>query len=327
MKFSYMISKDSATGWNIVRLTAEKPGIPQKSMSIAVTPECGSNMFSFTAGGRELIASPDSLSELIARRTGCPILFPTPNRVREATYRFMDEIYTMGFPGEKISHLIHGLVWDDAWKFDKPEIGKDGISLKTWYVFDENNPRFPGYPFKCTLTVTFTLMEDRVRIAYEVQNQDNRPLGFGFGLHPFWKVIGDKKSDLVQVGLPYHMEAIDLLPTGKLEPVGGTQWDLNNPKPVSELSLDDVYFGATPESIVRVMYESIGLEIGQKATADFTHVVVYTPDRDYFCIENQTSSTDAHNLFDRGLLKESNLQIVQPDSQTGGHVDYIITWK
>ena len=121
------------------------------------------------------------------------------------------------------------------------------------------------------------------------------------------------------------MEATkDLLPTGKLEPVEGTGWSLLELRPVSELRLDDVYYGATPESMVRVIYSSIGLQIQQKASSDFTHVVVYTPDRDYFCIENQTCSTDAHNLYSRGYKKESHLQIVEPGKKTGGYVEYII---
>ena len=171
-------------------------------------------------------------------------------------------------------------------------------------------------------------MEDRVRISYEVENQNEKPLGFGFALHPFWKVIGDKEQTFIQVALPYHMEATkDLLPTGKLEPVEGTKWSLLEPRAVVDLRLDDVYYGATPESVVRVIYKAIGLQIQQKATSDFTHIVVFTPDRDYFCVENQTCSTDTHNLYSKGLKKESHLQIVEPGEKTGGYVDYVIVWE
>ena len=131
----------------------------------------------------------------------------------------------------------------------------------------------------------------------------------------------------VRVPLPYHMDVERQFPSGKLDPITpDSPWSLLDFKPVSALRLDDVYFGATPESKVDVRYETIGMELRQRASADFTHVVVYTPDRDFFCIENQTCSTDAHNLFAKGLEKESHLQILQPGKKTSGWVEYIPVW-
>ena len=234
----------------------------------------------------------------------------------------------MTFPGDDKPKRLHGLVRDDtAWRFNDPEIRQGAVVLKTWYTFDETNPRFPAYPFINTLSLEYVLMKDRIRISYEVENLDDIPLGFGFGFHPFWNVIGTRDDVRIQVGVPYHMEAIDKLPTGKLEPVEGTLWSLNEPILLSQVNLDDVYFGASPESTVRVIYDSIGLEIRQIATEDFTHVVVYTPDTNFLCIENQTCSTDAHNLYDRGFKKESNLRIVEQGAKVSGHVDYIIVWR
>ena len=179
-----------------------------------------------------------------------------------------------------------------------------------------------------TLTVQYTLLSDRVRIRYEAVNQGAKPLGFGFALHPFWNVIGAKDQVTIKVPLPYHMDATNMLPSGKLDAVTvDSKWSLLAPKPLSGLRLDDVYFGSTPKREVVTMFDSIGLELRQRATADFTHVVVYTPDTNYFCLENQTCSTDAHNLFSKGLVKESHLQILKPGQKTGGEVEYIVGWK
>ena len=325
--FSYTISGDPGTGWHIIQLLAEHIDNTHKTLSARITPEGGSNMFSLLAGGQELIDAPDDLNELYKRRRGNPILYPTPNRVRNSVYTFMGDSLKMSFPGETRSHYLHGLVWDDAWEFDEPEIRPDAVVFKTWYIFDENNPRFPAFPFRNTLRVEYSLMSDRMCISYEVENHDTKSLGFGFGLHPFWKVIGNRDETRIQVALPFHMEATkDLLPTGKLEPVKDTKWSLLEPTPISKLRLDDVYFGATPETPVRVIYDAIGLEILQEATADFTHIVVYTPNTDFLCVENQTCSTDAHNLFSKGFKKESHLQIVKPGEKTGGSVNYILAW-
>jgi aldose 1-epimerase len=59
-----------------------------------------------------------------------------------------------------------------------------------------------------------------------------------------------------------------------------------------------------------------------KASADFTHLVVYTPQEPWFCVENQTCSTDAHNLYTLGWDKESHLMVLEPGQTHSGFVEY-----
>lgn len=327
--FSCSVTKDAETGWNIVQLNAENKSDTRKSLSVKITPEGGNNLYSFTVGETELLHGPEKLSQLSSQFLGIPILYPTPNRIRNGVYVFLGDTLKMSFPGEIRSHAGHGLVWDDtAWKFDQPVAGKNSASFKAWYVFDRNNPRLTAYPFPNTLKVQYTLLADRVRVNYEVVNEGTKSMGFGFALHPFWNVIGTKDQVTILVPLPYHMDATNMLPSGKLDTVTkDSKWSLLEPKPLSGLKLDDVYFGSTPKREAVTMFQSIGLELRQRATADFTHVVVYTPDRNFFCLENQTCSTDALNLYSKGLVKESHLQVLQPGKKTGGQVEYIPVWK
>ncbi len=327
--FSTSVAKDADTGWNIVTLDAANSKKPKNSMSVRICPEGGCNMFSFKVGGTELIYQMDTLSQLFAKTNGTAILYPTPNRIRNGIYVFRGDTLRMSFPGETRPHAGHGLVWDDAaWKYGDPVAGKNSASFTARYVLDDANPRLPAYPFRNVLTVEFTLFRDRVRIAYEVENRDTKPLGFGFALHPFWNIFGTRDETLIRVPLPWHMDATNMLPSGKLDRVTkNSKWSLLEPTPLTSLRLDDVYFGATPKSRVDVFWKSIGLELLQRASADFTHVVVYTPDRGFFCIENQTCSTDALNLYDQGFVKESHLQVVEPGKKTGGRVEFIPIWR
>ena len=49
--------------------------------------------------------------------------------------------------------------------------------------------------------------------------------------------------------------------------------------------------------------------------------MVFTPwDRPVFAVENQTSSTDAHNLWTKGFKRESNLLVLEPGAKGGGFV-------
>jgi aldose 1-epimerase len=115
------------------------------------------------------------------------------------------------------------------------------------------------------------------------------------------------------------MEAEDLLPTGKLKALDGSPYDLRVPVSLANLRLDDVYWGMLPEHAPGYEARDKGLKVTLGASKEFTHMVVYTPPgKPFFCMENQTCSTDAHNLHARGLQKEAHLLIVDPGKSLSG---------
>jgi aldose 1-epimerase len=68
-----------------------------------------------------------------------------------------------------------------------------------------------------------------------------------------------------------------------------------------------------PERPAVIHYEEIGRTLTLRASAFFTHAVIYTPPaQPYFCVESQSCSTDAHNLHTRGLTAESHLATLKP---------------
>jgi succinyl-diaminopimelate desuccinylase len=116
------------------------------------------------------------------------------------------------------------------------------------------------------------------------------------------------------------MEALQMLPTGKLLPVGPER-DLRQGRTLLELDLDDVYFGMAPGKRAGIQWRGSNIDLTLEASKEFTHLVVFTPwDRPLFAIENQTSSTDAHNLWGKGFKRESNLLVLQPGARAGGFV-------
>ena len=56
------------------------------------------------------------------------------------------------------------------------------------------------------------------------------------------------------------------------------------------------------------------------------HIPRYTPRGErFFCLENQTCSTDAHNLFARGFVDVAGLKTVAPGATRQGAVRYAVT--
>jgi aldose 1-epimerase len=242
-----------------------------------------------------------------------------PNRVRDSRFTFDGR--TFQFKPNERSNFIHGLVNRAEWKSDPPVMRSDGLSLKTYIDFDRNFPNFSLFPILNRLTMTYTLATDGILMSFAVENRDGRPIPFGFGLHPYFRILGDRGQTYVRVPAERHMEAEGLLPTGKLQSLEGTPFDLRQPTSLENLKLDDVYWGMVPEKPAGYEVRDRGIRVTLEASELFTHAVVYTPQgRPYFCIENQTCSTDAHNLHGKGFEREAHLIVLKPGESATGSV-------
>ncbi|NOZ56160.1 MAG: aldose 1-epimerase [Calditrichaeota bacterium] len=320
-KFLARVVEDPATGWHIVTL-AYHADDPSEAVEVKICPEGGSNMFSFKYGGVELLRQPDSLRQLQGRGYGTLILYPTPNRVRNA--QFVWEGRTYRFKPNWHEHFIHGLVLDKAWSYEAPVVTDTAATVRTWIDFAPGTPQYKWFPWQSRLSLTFTLTPRGLRITYEVSNRDKRTLPYGFATHPYFNLLGKRDSTLIWVPAKALMKAVGLLPTGKLEPLDGTPYDVRKPTPLSQLDLDDVFWGMTPEEPMGWEARDRGIRMVLPASRDFTHAVVYTPPtKPLFCMENQTCSTDAHNLYVKGFVKESHLLIVQPGQKKSGWVMFV----
>lgn len=122
------------------------------------------------------------------------------------------------------------------------------------------------------------------------------------------------------------METDDnLIPTGKLIDVTKTPFDLQNPVSLSQLSLDHVYTDLSREKFPYLDYTQLKEKITFKSSDQFGHVVIFTGNNadQFVCVENQTCSTDAINLYSEGYVKESGLRIVNPHDTDTGYIEYV----
>jgi aldose 1-epimerase len=163
-------------------------------------------------------------------------------------------------------------------------------------------------------------------IAYEVENTGAGRLPFGFGLHPWFRVPRNRE-DITICGPATHQMELEtklLLPTGKCMPIAEAKPDLSKPTNLASLDLDHVYLGMRPEKPAWIEYIDEKLRLELRASEDFTHLIVYTPaGSDFFCVENQTCSGDAHNLYARGLQELAHLLILEPGKKHRGQVEMV----
>jgi aldose 1-epimerase len=164
-----------------------------------------------------------------------------------------------------------------------------------------------------------------------VQNKDSQPMPYGFALHPYFNLLPERAKTLVTLPARRVMEAdSDLLPTGRMLDVSSTMYqmfNLSQPTPVHQLRLDHVYTDLPAKSASVIAYPGLDLRLNITTSEDFTHTVIYTPaDEPYFCLENQTCSTDAINLANQGQQEIAHLLEVQPGETATGYIHYAVEY-
>jgi aldose 1-epimerase len=319
-------TKDAQSGLTV--LTA-KAGRTQ----VKVVPEAGCNPYSIQFDGVELLRTPEALQDLPGFMYGNPLLYPTPNRVRGAKFTWQGKTYE--FPDNNNGNFLHGLVHNARWLQRTTRMtntpGHEEVGLNFALPFRDAAAVSPEelatheklFPWPHELRFQVQVTDAAVRFTYTVDNtQGKKALPFGFALHPWFLYQGKRAETYLQIPATHVMEAQNVLPTGRLLELAGSKFDCRQPRSLEGFVIDDVYFGLGPQHPVLIDFRDKKLQIAMASSADFTHLVVYTPEQPWFCVENQTCSTDAHNLHNQGLKRESHLQVLPPGKTHTGWVEF-----
>jgi aldose 1-epimerase len=335
---SFYYIKDNKSGFLVITLGYTDKD-PSKCMEAKIAPTEGSNLFSFKMGKNDFIYY-DSEMPLADYVTGMPILFPFPNRIEDAMWTWKGRTYLQKKNGIPIQ--LHSLVYDEVWEYIEPKFGMEEVFFSTYLNVNKDHPIYKGYPFEFRLMLTYKLTSQDLTVTYNVENRDNKEMPFGFAIHPFFNKLSGEKDTLISVPALYWYETrsdVDkvflnkykggfelipnILPTCRLKCVYNDEKNLINPVSVGSVDLDNVYTGFLPGDNSYIDYTTLNLKLNLLFSNDFTHVVVYTPQgKPYFCIEPQTCSTDAINLYAKGI-DFPNIIILAPDYMYTGTISFV----
>lgn len=321
---------DPELNTTIIALSYTDPSDPARNLLASIAPELGSNFYQLKAGKHELLFT-ETEKLKVRGHTGNFVLWPFPNRVRDKQYTYRGQHYTFDGVPRHQGPLIHGLVFDRSWSYEPPRADERGASVTTYVEMNAESPYFSAYPFASRFALTYTLTSVGIAITYTVYNKDTQPLPYGFALHPYFHLLSGPEKTLVTLPAAQVMEADrELLPTQRLLDVNSVmyaQFDLNQPMPVSHLKLDHVYTNLPAANESLIEHTADGLRVRITASADFTHAVIYTlGDGPFFCLENQTCSTDAINLFHDDRQDIAHLLEVQPGAESSGFIRYAVEY-
>ncbi|HCL02072.1 MAG TPA: hypothetical protein DHW61_06585 [Lachnoclostridium phytofermentans] len=285
-------------------------------ISIWLNPSDGMNLYEILYQGKPLIKFYED--RLIEDKT-CSVmtLFPTPNRIRDGVFVF---------DGTKYHGKNHGIVKHATFQVNNLLESLQGGTIEATLTIlpEDNNVYYKALPFACTLTLRITLDGTTITYDYSVCNLDNKILPYGIAIHPFFEKQDEDVS--IQVFADSYMENDShRLPTGIIMKAIG-EFDLTKPTSVNSLHLDHVYTNIRNQPCALIHYSDKTVSL--QTSEEFKKLVVYTPENSpFFCLENQTCSTDAINLYHKGFVEESSLICLKPKEQKEGRIQIEILPK
>jgi aldose 1-epimerase len=206
-----------------------------------IWPAQGFNCFRWTAHDGELdvlYADPQFLEGSSPTRTGIPVLFPFPNRIRAGRFSWNGKDYQLPLNDPAKKNAIHGFACRRPWHV----VDRGADEASAWITGEFQGWRDAPecralWPADYRLRLTYRLGPRRLRLEAVVDNPDQQPLPFGLGYHPYFLVEG--KACSVSVPAESYWELEECLPSGKVQPVD-SRCDLRKPRPLEGLELDDV---------------------------------------------------------------------------------------
>ena len=284
-----------------------------------IVPSLGFTCIDFqTQVGQQLVRVLDSEPDILGGqcrpgRSGIPILFPFPNRIRDGKFEYRGRSYQVP-PPPWFPQTIHGFCVDRPWRV----LEQTAESLTGEFLLSRDAPeRQAQWPADARLTVTYTVRERGLRADIVVTNPDQVPLPWGLGTHPYFRLplgtAGSAQQCRIHAMAGKQWLLDQCFPTGAQVDVPAEK-DLRRDWKYGSCHLDDVYTDLTIASdgeCHRIDAAAAGLSMIQRHSSDFRELVVFTPkDRSVICLEPYTCTTDAVNLQARGL--DAGLRELQP---------------
>jgi aldose 1-epimerase len=291
----------------------------QGQTTVRVAPNSGANVYSIKVGDIEFLHQPESDRQLKGVSCGVPILYPTPNRVKDSEFTFNGR--RIAFQPNAGPNFIHGLVHSERWQVEDHAADESTVALTLSLSFEGNSELHAKFPFSHMLRLKLTVADRSVTWKYTVDNSDGTsPVPFGYALHPYFVYQKDRAATFLTIPATSQMEASKQLPSGKLLPSEELDFPLGKPFSLANMKFDDVFFGINGNTIID--FRDVGRKITIHGDKSFTHLVVWTPQRPFFGVESQTCSTDAHNLHANGFEEVAHLQVCPPGEKLSGEVRY-----
>lgn len=280
-----------------------------------------------------LYKAPDWEANPVPTRSGHPILFPFPGRLRDGTFTFEGRRFTLPKNDSTKQHAIHGFTPRNSWRVIDSNGSDDTAFVTGQFCLHRDLPdALPSWPADFELTVTYRISGCCLRVEAVVENLGPGPLPFGLGYHPYFHLHdtheGDISGHILRANVNEVWQTEQNLPTGVRQEVEG-EIDFRVPKPLDAIALDHVFTAmrAVPTradgmvELATLSHPNAGGRLLLLADPAFQDLVLFIPPhRQAIAIEPYTCSADAANLSARGI--DSGWRALAPSSRWDAAVEY-----
>jgi len=235
------------------------------------------------------------------------VLIPFPGRVAGGKYTFIGQTYQMDLNDKETPSAIHGFLRSVVWETEQP--APDEVTFTTNLHAGDH----AGYPFSLGVRVTYHVTDKGMAVAFVIENTGDTPAPVAAGFHPYF-TVGAGLIDAATLQVPFGatLEYKDLLPTGNVLPVDGTDLDFRVPHPIGGTVFNTCYLqpARDPDGHVRIRLSdaATGRALAVWLDAACEYVVLYSGDplpedhrRRALAIEPMTCGSDAFNHPQWGL--------------------------
>lgn len=275
---------------------------------------------------------PDWEANPVPTRSGQPILFPFPGRLRDGRMSLDGKTYQLPLTDSTKQHAIHGFTPRNPWRVtdhnycDETECA----SLTGEFQLSKDLPESAALWPDFVLNITYRLYPNKLRVDARVTNPGSGRLPFGLGYHGYFCLPGadaDIGTSVLKANVAEIYESENNFPTGKTS-APPAELDFQKPKPLGATALDNAFGKVTGaeggglREIATLSHPKASGTLRVLADASFRELVLFTPvHRKAIAIEPYTCSADASNLAARGV--DSGWRVLEPGGEWKGTVEYI----
>ena len=275
-----------------------------------------------------LEVAPDWETNPVPTRSGHPVLFPFPNRLRRGRFHFAGRDTQLPLTESSGTHAIHGFAPRTPWRVVDVRAGPDSASVTGELQLSQDVPGgLDLWPADFILRLTYTLSPGKLVASAEVVNPDTKPLPFGLGFHPYFKL--PDRPGLPADGMTLKADTAELwvaeesIATGELVAVPADA-DFRAPSTIGGRVLDQLTKRSDgAEGFLASLTSPGGGVLTVEADADFRELLLFTPPhRRAVAVEPYTCTSDAANLWTRGV--DAGWRVLAPGASWRGAASY--TW-
>jgi len=270
----------------------------------------------------------------VPTRSGVPLLFPFPNRIRGGRFRANGKEYQLPLNDSTKQNAIHGFAPRRPWRVTGHGADDTGAWLRGEFRASLDAPDTLGlWPSDYSLTADLRLGALHLRYDFDVANLGSEPLPFGLGMHPYFRFpYCGPDENVARWRLHAPAKSVwlleDSLPTGQKWPAQG-ELNWNELRAIGDAAPDTVYtdlgevHAASGGLLGRaeLRHTDFGGALSVWCSPEFRESVLFTPvHRKAVCVEPYTCATDAANLAERGV--DAGWRVLAPGARWKGAVEF-----